>query len=331
MKYQVDVERVRKIQSGIWDKIKSTFSFRKGYGEPVPVFGHYGGIFKCGDQKLVIHTDGVGTKLLLAQRLGKYDTVGIDAVAMSVNDILCVGAEPLVGVDYIALEKEDPELVDQLMSGLVKGAEESSCAIIGGETAIVPDIIKGGERPFDLTFTVVGKVRKLILGNDIVKGDVIVGLESSGLHSNGYTLARKALDPKKWGAEMLRPTRIYASTVMEIIDACDVHGIGHITGGGFSKLTRLNKDVGYKLDALPKPAPIFEALAESVKDAAEMHRTFNMGVGMCIMLPKDRADTVINIAKKHSVEASIIGSITDKRGVFINDGRKEIDISIQGG
>jgi phosphoribosylformylglycinamidine cyclo-ligase len=158
-----------------------------------------------------------------------------------------------------------------------------------------------------------------------------VGLESSGLHSNGYTLARKALDMKKWGSEMLKPTKIYASTVLEIIDACDVHGIGHITGGGFSKLTRLNNEVGYKLDNLPKPKPIFEALAQKVGSFSEMHRTFNMGVGMCIILPADRADTVINIAKKHSVESSIIGSITDKKGVFINDGKKEIDISIEGG
>jgi phosphoribosylformylglycinamidine cyclo-ligase len=178
MKYQVDVGKVRRIQSGIWDKIKSTFSFRKGYGEALPVFGHYGGLFKCGDDRLVIHTDGVGTKLLVAQEMEKYNTVGIDAIAMSVNDILCVGAEPLVGVDYIGLAKEDPELVSEIMDGLVKGAEESGCAIIGGETAVIPDIIKGGKRPFDLTFTVVGRVRKLVLGNEITKGDVIVGLEA---------------------------------------------------------------------------------------------------------------------------------------------------------
>lgn len=121
MKYQIDVGRVKKIQSGIWDKIKSTYSFRKGYGEALPIFGHYGGMFKCGDQTLVIHTDGVGTKLILAQEMGRYDTVGIDAVAMSVNDILCVGAEPMVGVDYIALAKEDDELVSELMEGLVRG------------------------------------------------------------------------------------------------------------------------------------------------------------------------------------------------------------------
>jgi len=330
MKYQVDVSHVKKLHGAIWERIKSTYAFRKGYGEAVPVFGHYGGLFQCGEEKLVIHTDGVGTKLLVAQELDKYDTVGIDAVAMSVNDILCVGGEPMVGVDYIALAKEDDELVAQLIEGLVKGAEESGCAIVGGETAVVPDIIKEGKRPFDLAFTVVGRIKKLVLGNEITKGDVIVGLESSGLHSNGYTLARKALDIKKWGNEMLVPTRIYASTIMESIDACDVHGIAHITGGGFSKLMRLNNTVGYRLDKLPKPKPVFEALQEKVTDMAEMHRTFNMGVGMAVMLPEDRAYTVMNIAKKHGVESSIIGSITDKKGVWISDGKKEIDISISG-
>ncbi|MBI5046664.1 phosphoribosylformylglycinamidine cyclo-ligase [Candidatus Micrarchaeota archaeon] len=338
MKYQVNVGQVKKIQSEIWDRIKSTFSFRKGYGEPVPVFGHYGGIFKCGNEQLVIHTDGVGTKILVAEALGKYDTVGIDAVAMSVNDILCLGAEPLVGVDYIALEKEDHELVGEIVKGLVKGAEESGCAIIGGETAIIPDIIKGLEekeggkkgRAFDLTFTVVGKVRKLTLGNEIVKGDVVVGLESSGLHSNGFSLARKALDIKKWGNEMLTPTRIYASTILEVIDTCDVHGIGHITGGGFSKLTRLNANVGYKLNALPAPKPIFEALADKVKNPAEMYKTFNMGIGMVVILPRDRAETVVNIAKKHGVEAMVVGEITDKKGVWITDPKtkKELDVTI---
>lgn len=328
MKYQVDVGRVKKIQASIWDRIKASFSFRKGYGEPIPVFGHYGGLFKAGDEQLVIHTDGVGTKLLVAQELERYNTVGIDAVAMSVNDILCVGAEPLVGVDYIGLAEEDHELVAEIIEGLVKGAEESGCAIVGGETAIIPDIIKGGKRPFDLTFTVVGRVKKLVLGEEITKGDVIVGLESSGIHSNGYTLARKALDMKEWGEEMLVPTKIYASSVLEIIDACDVHGIAHITGGAFSKLTRLNKNVGYRLDSLPEPKPIFKALAKKVSNI-NMHRTFNMGVGMAIVLPADRADTVINIAKKHGVEANVIGSITEKRGVWIKDKGKQVDISIE--
>jgi len=329
MKYEIDVKHVRKIQEDIWNKIKSTFSFRKGYGEALPVFGHYGGLFKCGAEQLVIHTDGVGTKLLVAQELDKYDTVGIDAIAMSVNDILCVGAEPLVGVDYIALAKEDDWLVDEIMKGLVKGAEESGCAIVGGETAIIPDIIKGGKRPFDLTFTVVGRVKKKILGDQIKKGDVIIGLESSGLHSNGYTLARKALDANKWGAEMLVPTKIYANAVLEMMDASEVHGIAHITGGAFSKINRLNKSIGYRIDRLPKPAPIFDALYEKVGDFVEMHRTFNMGVGMVVIIPKDAEGTVMNIAKKHDVQAHLIGETTDKKGIWLNDGKKEIDISLE--
>jgi len=330
MKYQVDSAHVKKMHGTIWDSISSTFDHRKDrYGEPLPVFGHYAGIFKAGSEKLVMHTDGVGTKLLLAQELDRFDTVGIDAIAMSVNDIICVGAEPLVGVDYIGLAKEDDQLVEEIMKGLVKGAEESGCAIIGGETAIIPEIIKGGKRPFDLTFTVVGKIRKMTLGDEIAKGDVIVGLESSGLHSNGFTLARKALDPAKWGDAMLEPTRIYAKAVLEMIDACDVHGIAHITGGGFAKLTRLNKEVGFRLDEMPEPAPIFKELQKKVGSKAEMHRTFNMGIGMAIILPEDRAYTVMNIAKKHGIEASIIGSITDKKGVWLKDGAKEVDISFK--
>jgi len=329
MKYEIDVKHVRKIQEDIWSKIKSTFSFRKGYGEALPVYGHYGGLFKCGAEQLVIHTDGVGTKLLVAQELDKYDTVGIDAIAMSVNDILCVGAEPMVGVDYIALAKEDDWLVDEIMKGLVKGAEESGCAIVGGETAIIPDIIKGGKRPFDLTFTIVGRVKKKILGDQIKKGDVIIGLESSGIHSNGYTLARKALDASKWGAEMLVPTKIYANAVLEMIDASEVHGIAHITGGAFSKINRLNKTIGYRIDHLPKPAPIFDALYEKVGDFVEMHRTFNMGIGMVVIIPKDAEGTVMNIAKKHDVQAHFIGEVTDKKGIWLNDGKKEIDISIE--
>lgn len=330
MKYDINIKHVRKIQNDIWEKIKSTFSFRKGYGEALPVYGHYGGLFKCGAEELVIHTDGVGTKLLVAQELDRYDTIGIDAIAMSVNDILCVGAEPLVGVDYLAIAQEDDELVNEIMKGLVKGAEESGCAIVGGETAVIPDIIKGGKRPFDLTFTVVGRIKKKILGDQIMKGDIIIGLESSGIHSNGYTLARKALDIKQWGKEMLIPTKIYASAILEMIDACDIHGIAHVTGGAFSKINRLNKDVGYRIDKLPEPAPVFKALWEKVGDFKEMHRTFNMGIGMVVVIPEDAEGTVLNIAKKHDVNAHVIGDVTDKKGIWLKDGEKEIDMSIRG-
>ncbi len=327
MEYDINVGHVRKMQKNIWDSIKDTFGFREGYGEPVPIFGHYGGVFKCGSEQLVIHTDGVGTKLLLAQKLGRYDTIGIDAIAMSANDILCLGAEPLVGVDYIGLAKEDDELVSMIMKGLVEGSRQSRCAILGGETAIIPEIIKGGKKPFDLAFTMVGRVKKLIIGNDIEPGDAIVGLESSGLHSNGYTLARKVLSFNEWGKEMLKPTRIYVEPVLEMINACDIHGIAHITGGSFSKISRLNREVGYKLTDLPEPKPIFKELAKSV-DNIEMHRTFNMGIGMVIILPKDRTGTILNIAMKHGLDASIIGEVTAKKGIWIKNGTEEADISL---
>lgn len=325
MEYQIDIPKVKKIQSSIWESIKKTFPFRKGFGEPLPLFGHYGGLFKCGSETLVIHTDGVGTKVLVAQELEKYDTVGIDAVAMSVNDILCVGGEPLVGVDYLALAKEDEQLVEEITKGLVAGAEESNCAIVGGETAIMPDVIKGGSRPFDLAFTVVGRIKKQIYGNDISSGDVIVGLESSGLHSNGYTLARKLLKGKEWLEEMLKPTRIYVNAVLEMIDVCDIHGIAHITGGAFSKITRLNSEFGYEIE-VPKPEGIFKELSKSV-EFENMVKTFNMGIGMCIILPEDRADTVINIAKKYDINASVVGKVRDEKGVFVSCGEKRAKIA----
>ena len=323
MKYQVNVEQVKKIQGTIWDRISSTFALRKGKaGEPLPIFGHYGGVFTVGNDQLVMHCDGVGTKVLVAQDLEKYDTVGIDAIAMNVNDIVCMGAEPLVGVDYLALAKEDGKIVEEIMKGLVKGAEESNCAIIGGETAIIPDLLKN-EKTLDLTFTVIGRVKKkVITGSEIQQGDILIGLESSGIHSNGYTLARKALDTKKWGNEMLTPTRIYVKPVLDLIEACEIHGIAHITGGGFSKLTRLNKTYGFMLDQMPKLPQIFEAIHKNVPDIQEMYRTFNCGIGMVVVVPKREENKVFEILRKHKISASVIGSITDKKGVWLKkDGR----------
>ncbi|HIH22742.1 TPA: phosphoribosylformylglycinamidine cyclo-ligase [Candidatus Micrarchaeota archaeon] len=330
MRYQIDVSHVKKIQGKLWNRIAETFNFRKGYGGPLPILGHYGGVFQCGSEQLVIHTDGVGTKVLVAQEIGKFDTVGIDAVAMSANDILCLGAETLVGVDYIALTNEDDELVDELMKGLVEGAREASCAIIGGETAIIPDIIKGGSRPFDLAFTAVGRIRKkTITGKDITDGDILIGLESSGLHSNGYTLARKLLDIEKWGKEMLEPTRIYCKPVLEMIDSgAEIHGIAHITGGAFSKITRLSKTVGFEFNGneMPKPKPIFEELARGVKDIRELYRTFNMGIGMVLVVPRAAENQIRGIAKKHGVGAHVIGKAADGKGVRLTKDGKEFDL-----
>ena len=329
MKYPVDIQKVRGIQSKLWERIKGTFSLPRG-AKVLPVYGHYGGVFQVGNEQLVIHCDGVGTKVLVAQALQKYDSIGIDAVAMNVNDILCLGAEPLVGVDYIALTKEDDALMDALMVGLVKGAEESRCAIIGGETAIVPDLLKD-EKTFDLSFTVVGKVKnKIITGEACKPGDVLIGLESSGLHSNGYTLARKVLDIKRWGREMLVPTKIYVRPVLELLAAHGeaVHGMAHITGGAFSKLTRLNKEVGFSLNKMPRMPKIFEEINKSVNDIDEMYKTFNCGIGMVLVAKKESESNVHEILKKYNVKSHTIGEIMDKLGVHLKYEGKAYELTV---
>ncbi|MDO8553529.1 MAG: phosphoribosylformylglycinamidine cyclo-ligase [Candidatus Micrarchaeota archaeon] len=326
MKYQIDVQQVRNIQQEIWNSIRGTFELRKGYGEPLPIFGHYGGVFKCGRENLIIHTDGVGTKLILAQQMEKYDTVGIDAIAMSVNDILCLGAESLVGVDYIALPRENTFLVAELMKGLVEGATQSNCAIIGGETAIVPDLLKD-DKTFDLTFTVVGRViHRPLTGKDSRKGDVILGLASSGLHSNGYTLARKVLPVDKWGKEMLEPTKIYVKPVLSILNSelwKSVKGMAHITGGAFSKVSRLSKNVGFLFNDLPKMSPMYEALYAEVQNIEEMHKTFNMGIGMAMVVKRENAEEIKNRLNASGVSTTVIGEIIKESGVFIErDGKR---------
>lgn len=310
--YSVDVAKVRKIQSSINEAIFA--------GNKDALVGHYAGIIPFGGEKLAMHTDGVGTKVLVADELEKYDTVGIDAIAMNVNDIICIGAKPLAGVDYLAVAEEDEYLISEVMKGLVAGAKESGISIVGGETAIMKDVIKGKNRPFDLAFTALGVVEKYITGSETKEGDVLVGLGSSGLHSNGYTLARKVLDFEKWGKEMLTPTKIYVDCVMEMVRGCSVHGLAHITGGAFSKLTRLNKELGFSIDNPVKPAPIFEEIWKAVESEEHMYRTFNMGTGMVVVVPKEEEGDVLSIAKKHGVDAQAIGSVIKEKGVYLGDG-----------
>ncbi len=313
-RYSVDVKNVRKIQESI---NKAIFS-----GSKNALVGHYAGIIPFSGEKLAMHTDGVGTKVLVADELEKYDTVGIDAIAMNVNDIICIGAKPLSGVDYLAVAKEDKYLITQIMKGLVKGAKESGISIVGGETAIMKDVIKGKNRPFDLAFTALGVVEKYITGSAIRKGDVLISLGSSGLHSNGYTLARKVLPVKKWGKKMLTPTKIYVEPVLEMIRKSRVHGLAHITGGAFSKLTRLNKKLGFFIDNPVNPAPIFRELWKSVEDERHMYRTFNMGTGMVVAVPADEEKNILRIAKKHRVKAQAIGSVIKEKGVYLGDGTR---------
>lgn len=320
----VDIRKVKGIHGAINDAIFSSLP-----DFVLPIKGHYAGLFRSGGQTLAIHCDGVGSKVLVADEVGKFDTVGIDAVAMNVNDIICLGARPLVLVDYLALAQEDAELVSEVMKGLQEGARQASCPIVGGETAILPDMIKGGKKPFDLAATCVGVVEgEPLTGVKMKPGDLLIGLESSGIHSNGYTLARKVLDAKKWGKQMLEPTRIYVKPVMEMIAKCEVHGIAHITGGAYSKLMRIGNyaNVGFLLDNMPGMEGVMAELAKKLGSDYEMYRTFNCGIGMVIACPASEEGAIIGIAKKHGIRAQRIGGVTPGSDVVLKKGNNRISL-----
>ena len=268
----VNIDTIKKTHKEIEKMIQKTYHFRSGkFGDVILGAGHYAGLIDIGGGKrLALHADGVGTKTMIAEAMKKYDTVGVDCVAMNVNDLICLGAEPLALVDYLAIDKPEQHKITEITKGLVQGAEEAGVSIIGGETAVIPDLING----FDLAAMSSGVVDKeqIVTGEQIKVGDIIIGIGSSGIHSNGLTLARKALIPKlglhtyitqlegSVGAELLKPTQIYVKLVLKILKNCDVHGLAHITGGAFTKLIRLNSKRGYKIDNLPEPHPIFHLI-----------------------------------------------------------------------
>lgn len=326
----VDITKIKKSQATIGKIIESTHKIQKK-SKVAHGFGHYAGITELpGKILLATHTDGVGTKVLIANKMKKYDTVGIDCVAMNVNDIICIGATPISFVDYIAANKNDQRIFKKIVEGLAKGAKKAEVPIVGGETAIMPDLFVGKGFSFDLAGMVVGLLSKkqMVLGKSIKKGDVIIGAKSSGLHSNGYTLARKALLSKYslkskikgigvLGNALLTPTEIYVKPVLEIIQKCRVHGLAHITGGSFTKLLRLKK-IGYDLDSLPKPPAIMQLIEKQGVRTLEMYKTFNMGIGFCVISPKSEASKIKSIFRKNKIQSSQIGEITNKTGVFIN-------------
>lgn len=336
----VDVGKIRTAQKSIGDIISATHKMISA-GKVLSGFGHYAGLVRLGSQTLALHSDGVGTKVLVAQLMNKFDTVGVDCVAMNVNDIICVGARPVAFVDYIALRQANEKLLEQVAHGLAEGARQSQMAIVGGETAVLPDVIAGDENAFDLAGTVLGTVEggKPLLGAAIRPGDVILGVESSGLHSNGYTLARKVLLSKysvddaaehlvqTVGEELLVPTRIYVKPVMELFKKkIPVHGLANITGGSFTKLPRLNKNVQYCLDGLPAPMGIFRQIqADGNVEMGEMYRTFNMGIGFCIIAPKASAEQVIRTFQRHKMGCKAVGRIEKGAGVVATlEGKKKL-------
>ena len=320
----VDVKKVKGIQDKVNALIASTHN-----SYSIPFAGHYAGLYRHGGSTFTIHADGVGSKVLVAQELGIYDTVGIDAVAMNVNDLVCIGSKPIIAVDYLALAKPDETLILEIMKGLVEGCRQSGVALIGGETAIMPDVIKGKSKPFDLALTCVGLLEgHRMAGQDMLPGDVLVGLESSGLHSNGFTLARRLLDAKKFGHQMLEPTKIYSNAALEMARYCEIHGIAHITGGAFSKLARIGSHAktGFLLDSMPAPKGIFTHLAKKLPSDYELYRTFNMGIGMVVACPESNVANVQQIAKKHSIGSSVIGNVVKGSDVVLETGGKRISL-----
>jgi phosphoribosylformylglycinamidine cyclo-ligase len=311
--------------------IRRTLSFRRGPGEPVLPLGYYANVLRVGELGIAIGTDGVGTKVLVAQQLEKYDTIGIDCVAMNANDILCAGAEPVAMVDYLAVPALEPVLLEQLAIGLARGAELAGISLPGGEIAQLGPIIQGvhPERAFDLAGTCVGlvPVDQVLVGQDIQPGEAVIGLASSGIHSNGLALARHVFfGAAGWtadrpvpelgrsiGEELLEPTRIYVREVMALLRAgLDIKALFHITGEGFFNLTRTQRPVGFHLDSLPAPPPVFRLIQELGHVApAEMYRVYNMGVGFCLALPEARVDRALAIAAAHNVPAQRIGTVTD--------------------
>ena len=326
----VDISNIKKSQAAIGKLIASTHKLQKK-AKIAHGFGHYAGIVEIpGGNLLATHTDGVGTKVVIANLMKKYSTIGIDCVAMNVNDIICIGATPISFVDYIAANKNDQQIFKKIVEGLVAGAKKSAMPIVGGETAIMPDVIEGKGFAFDLAGMVVGLVSKkeIVLGNKIKTGDVIMGASSSGIHSNGYSLARKALLGKYsvkdkikgvgvLGDALLKPTEIYVKPVLEMVQKCKVTGFAHITGGSFTKLLRL-KNIGYEINSLPKLPPIMGLIQEQGVKPEEMYKTFNMGVGFCVIAPQDQANKIKSIFKKHRISSQEIGKITSKKGVIVN-------------
>ena len=326
----VDITEIKKSQRAIGKLIESTHNLQK-MAKMTHGFGHYAGIVEIpGGKLLATHTDGVGTKVIISNMLKRYDTIGIDCIAMNVNDIICIGATPISFVDYIAANKNDQKIFKQIVSGLVKGAKKSAMPIVGGETAIMSDLISGKGFGFDLAGMVVGMLSKkeMVLGDKIKLKDVIIGIQSSGLHSNGYSLARKALLTKysvkdnikgvgNLGNALLRPTEIYVKPVLETLKKCKVNGLAHITGGAFTKLLRL-KQIGYHLDNMPKTPALMQLIEDTGVKNEEMYKTFNMGVGFCIISPENQVKNIHKIFNKHKMKSYEIGRISKNKGVFIN-------------
>jgi phosphoribosylformylglycinamidine cyclo-ligase len=302
---------------------------KKGRGSPINIEGAYAGLLDMGDFIIGITTDGVGSKVLVATEMGNWRTIGIDCMAMNVNDLYAMGLEPIAFVDYLAMESIETSIADQIGQGLAEGAKIANVSIVGGETASLPDIIRG----FDLAGSCIGIAAKeqLVTGHKIEEGDAIIGIPSSGIHSNGLTLARKLLAKysrhtrygsmeRTLGEELLVPTRIY-SEVLDINRNCEVHGLAHITGGGLLNLKRLTR-LGFDLSDPLTPQEIFKMIQAEGVEVEEMYKTFNMGMGFAIIAPEREATRI----KSLSDGARQVGTIS-RRGIRVQHEERQVEIA----
>ncbi len=325
---QAGVDHAGKI-SAIKALVSEVTFARRGRGAPIGPKGGFAGFVRCGDLAIAVCTDSVGTKHLIARALNKFDTIGIDCVAMNVNDMVCHAAEPLAFVDYLALAAPDPGLARAIGVGLNRAARESNVTLVGGETAIVPDLL----REFDLSGTAVGvaPLSKVLDGRHARPGDVLIGIPSSGCHSNGFSLIRKlvaregvslrarlpGLPARSLGLEFLTPTRLYVRPVLELLRRAEVTGLAHITGGGLRNLLRIRRGLGFEVDAPIAPPRIFDYLQEwgEVSDR-EMYQTFNMGTGFCALVRPRDEEAALRVLRR-AFPARVIGTATRGGGVRI--------------
>jgi phosphoribosylformylglycinamidine cyclo-ligase len=290
--------------------------------------GHYANVLRLDEQRgLALSTDSVGSKVIVCEQLGRFDTIGLDLIGMNANDVICVGADPIALLDYIAVEHADAEMLEQIAIGLKEGAEQAQIEIPGGELAVLPDLIRGHPSPngFDLVGFCVGLVDldAIVTGARVEPGDALIGIPSSGIHSNGLSLARRALpdldEPvgsTTIGELLLEPTVIYVRAIRELLASdVDVRGLAHITGEGFLNLLRLEAPVGYRIDT-PLPVPeIFDLIAErGGVGPAELYEVYNMGCGFCCVVPAPDAPAAVELLSAHHPGTSVIGSATDSAG-----------------
>jgi len=321
--------------SRLVNRITQTWPPRGSLGGVQLPIGYYANVIDIGGIGLAISTDGVGSKVIIAHLMQRYDTIGIDCVAMNVNDLICVGAQPISLVDYIAVEKANAQILEAIAIGLAEGAKEAGISIAGGEIAQLEDVVHG----FDLAGTAVGTVAldKILTGRHLEPGDRIIGIQSSGIHSNGLTLARKVFFKRaeplpldhpvpgseaSLGDELLRPTLIYVREVMEILNQVpNIKSLAHITSDGLLNLTRVEHPrAGFVIDEMPETPEIFKMIQQyGDVSTAEMFEVYNMGVGFCVIVGETDVGSVLSILERYNRKAWVIGKVIDDptKGVYL--------------